>query len=128
MFPVPPEEIAKKTTDFLTGEMADRLAQAPVQFTLKMEIGDPGDDVNDPTAAWPVTRQKVKMGTLYVEELAEKRNIDVDRLSFNPMRLPSGIEASGDEILRARGDIYQLAATERGALVCPLRAGKGAAR
>ena len=48
------------------------------------------------------------MGTLYLEQLAEERGVDVDAMSFNPMRLTGGIEASGDQILLARGEVYQL--------------------
>ena len=66
------------------------------------------------------------MGTLFIERLAEERHVDVERLSFNPMRLPPGIEASGDEILRARGEIYQLGCKERGGTGCPCRRAAGA--
>jgi catalase len=68
------------------------------------------------------------MGTLYIEQLAEERNVDVDRMSFNPMRLPPGIEPSGDEILRARGEIYRLGCQERGGVGCPLQAARGGDR
>jgi catalase len=124
VFPVPANEIAGKSDDFLTAEMRSRLAHAAARFTLKMDLGDPGDEVNDPSVAWPVTRRSVKMGTLYIEQLAAARNVDVDRLSFNPMRLPRGIEPSGDEILRARGEVYQLGCQERGAVGCPLHDGR----
>ncbi len=128
VFPVPADEMASKSTDFLTAEMSARLAREPAQFSLKMAIGDAGDDVNDPTAPWPVTRQSVRMGMLYIDELAEKRGVDVDRLSFNPMRLVPGIEPSGDEMLRARGEIYQLGCKERAGIGCPLRAAGGSDR
>ena len=49
-------------------------------------------------------------------------------MSFNPMRLPPGIEPSGDEILRARGEVYQLGCQERGGVGCPLQAGRGGVR
>jgi catalase len=50
----------------------------------------------------------------------------VDRLSFNPMRLPPGIEASDDPILHARGEIYQLGCKERGGVGCPLHSAHAA--
>ena len=128
VFPVPPDQIRRQGHDFLTAEMRARLAHAPAQFTLKMEIGDAGDDVDDPSTTWPVTRRSVKMGTLYIEQLAEEHDVDVERMSFNPMRLPPGIEPSGDEILRARGEIYQLGCKERGGVGCPLHAGSGGTR
>jgi catalase len=128
VFPVPPAEIPGKSDTFLTAEMRSRLAHAPARFTLKMDIADAGDDVDDPSTVWPVTRQCIRMGTLYIEQLAEERGVDVDAMSFNPMRLTSGIEASGDQILRARGEVYQLGCKERNGTGCPLRAEPGGAR
>lgn len=128
VFPVPPDQLAAKTTDFLTAEMRARLARSALQFTLKMMIGDPGDDLDDPSKSWPVTRQTVNMGTLFIDEIAQEEEVDVERLSFNPMRLPPGIEPSGDEILRARGDIYVLGSKERGAIACPMHSGSGSAQ
>lgn len=125
---MPPEEIPDKATDFLTVEMKARLKQGPVQFALKMDIADPGDDVDDPTTAWPVTRLRIRMGTIHLDQTAEERHIDVERLSYNPMRLPTGIEPSGDAILHARGEIYQLGCKERNGMGCPLLKGREAAR
>jgi catalase len=123
VFPVPADQLASKAHDFLTPEMRERLAKSPARFTLKMAIGDPGDALDDPSMTWPVTRQTVSMGTLFIEQMAHERGVDVDKLSFNPMRLPPGIEASGDPILHARGEIYQLGCKERGGIGCPLHPG-----
>jgi catalase len=125
VFPVPPDELPHLATDFLTAEMQARLAHAAARFTLRMTIGDPGDAVNDPSQEWPVSRRCITMGILYLMELAESRQVDVDRLSFNPMRLPRGIEPSDDPILHARGEIYQLACTGRSGVGCPLHAAPG---
>ncbi|HSJ10918.1 MAG TPA: catalase [Longimicrobiales bacterium] len=122
VFPVPPDDIAGLATDFLSTEMQQRLKHAAARFTLKMTIGDPGDAVNDPTESWPVTRRSITMGILYLEAMAASRGIDVDRLSYNPMRLPAGIEPSDDEILHARGEIYALACHERAGMGCPMHA------
>ncbi len=107
-------------TDFLSTEMRQRLEVAPARFELKMTIGDDGDAFDDPTRAWPVTRRVVMMGSLYLDRVAEDQDLQCERLSYNPMRLTAGIEASGDEILRARGEVYALAAEERGAIGCPV--------
>jgi catalase len=88
-------------------------------------IGDPGDELDDPSMSWPVTRQTVNMGTLFIDRLALEEGVDVERLSFNPMRLPPGIEPSGDQILRARGEIYQLGCRGRDGIGCPLHGGRG---
>jgi catalase len=125
VFPVPADELSAKTTEFLTAQMRARLTQAAAQFTLKMMIGDPGDELDDPSMSWPVTRQTVNMGTLFIDRLALEEGVDVERLSFNPMRLPPGIEPSGDQILRARGEIYQLGCRGRDGIGCPLHGGRG---
>ncbi|HEX4982723.1 MAG TPA: catalase [Ilumatobacteraceae bacterium] len=106
--------------DFLSTEMRQRLQVAPARFELKMTIGDDGDAFEDPTKAWPVTRRVVMMGSLYLDRVAEDQELQCERLSYNPMRLIAGIEASDDEILRARGEVYVLAAGERGAIGCPM--------
>jgi len=120
VFPLSPEEIDSASTDFLTAEMRARLAHAAARFTLKMTLGDPGDDLDDPSTSWPDTRRIVTMGTLYIDQLAVDAGRDVTRMSFNPMRLPVGIEPSGDEILHARGEIYQLGCKGRDGTGCPV--------
>lgn len=122
VFPVPPDQMQSLTTDFLTAEMRARLAHAPVRFTLKMTFADPGDDTSDPSTPWPITRRAVTMGTLYIEKMAVPEQVDVEHMSFNPMRLIAGIEPSDDAILRARGEIYQLGCRERRGTGCPLHA------
>lgn len=122
VFPVPPADLPKLATDFLTTEMRERLKHAAARFTLRMTLGDPGDDVNDPTKAWPVSRRSLGMGVLYLEAMAAARGVDVERMSFNPMRLPPGIEPSDDEILHARGEIYALACEGRSGVGCPFHA------
>jgi catalase len=117
----PIDDPLSAATDFLSTEMRQRLKVAPARFELKMTIGDDGDAFDDPTRAWPVTRRVVMMGSLYLDRVADDQDLQCERLSYNPMRLTAGIEASGDEILRARGEVYELAAEERGAIGCPVR-------
>lgn len=119
VFPLPPDQIGTAATDFLTIEMRQRLATAPARFTLKMIFGDQGDELDKPSVPWPDTRRVVRMGTLYIDKMADAQSIDVDQLSFNPLRLPDGLEPSGDEMLHLRGRVYELGCTERGGLGCP---------
>lgn len=114
--------------DFLSTELRERLLVAPARFELKMTIGEDGDAFDDPTTSWPVTRRVVMMGSLSLDRVADDQIAQCERLSFNPMRLAAGVEASDDEILRARGEVYALAAAERGAIGCPLRAAPVEAR
>lgn len=125
VFPVPPEEIPGLAPDFLGTELARRLARQPAAFTLRMALGDPGDALADPSVSWPVERRTVNMGMLFLERMAAPDGVEVERMSFNPMRLPPGIEPSEDAILHARGEIYQLGCGERNGVGCPLMRGGG---
>lgn len=125
VFPVPAADLPNCTPEFLTAEMRRRLAIEPSRFTLKMMLGEPGDDLSDPSTMWPVTRQTINMGMLFIDDLAEDKGVDVERMSFNPMRLPHGIEPSDDAILRARGEVYQLGCAERQGSGCPLHSNHG---
>lgn len=118
----PIDDPLSAAADFLSTEMRGRLAEAPVRFELKMTIGEDGDAFDDPTTPWPVTRRVVMIGSLTIDRVAGDQIAQCERLSFNPMRLTAGIEASDDEILRARGEVYALGAEERGAIGCPLHA------
>jgi catalase len=108
--------------DFLSTELRRRLAVAPASFELKMTIGDEGDAFHDPTVVWPVTRRTVMMGSIDLERVVDDQDA-VERLSFNPMRLVPGVVPSDDAILHARGEIYELGASERGAVGCPIHQG-----
>jgi len=90
--------------DYLQNELEDRLDQSAVEFVLRMQLGEQGDDTADPTRAWPVTRPRVVMGHLLLDTLAGSA---AEHLSFNPARLPPGIALSDDPILAARDPVYQ---------------------
>jgi catalase len=97
-------------------ELRKRLnPKAPVRFMLMMTIGENGDKFDDPTRPWPHRRERVTMGTLYLEEI-----VDCEDWGFNPCRLiPGSIDVSEDRILRARKDIYEVSRKLRGGAACP---------
>lgn len=87
---------------YLGDELTARLAVAPVAFRLHVQIAEGGDPTDDPTVDWPSARRDVEIGTLRIEESLE----DCDEMLFDPMMLVDGIEASEDQILRARSGAY----------------------
>ena len=123
----PVDDPTSQAPDFLSTEMTNRLRSGPVHFELKMRLADVGDEIDDPTVPWPVTRRMVMMGHLRIDRVVDDQTNDCERLSFNPMRLAPGMEASNDEILRARGEIYELASAARGAIGCPFHLAGAAA-
>ncbi|SFU04964.1 catalase [Sedimentitalea nanhaiensis] len=109
----PPEDV------YLQDKLRERLALAPARFSLMMSIGEIGDAFDDPTRPWPPHRVRVMMGTLTLDTVVKDQEADCERLSFNPGLLTDGIEPSGDLVLRARKDVYEISSKRRGAVPCP---------
>lgn len=110
---------APPVDNYLHQELADRLGRAPAEFTLMMTIGEPGDALMDPTKPWPAKRIRVIMGSLVLEAVAADQAANCEHIAFNPCRLTPGIETSGDPILEARRDAYEVSRELRGGTACP---------
>lgn len=106
--------------DYLQAELPRRLAEGPVEFSLRMQIADAGDDPADPSRPWPWRRTLVDMGRLVLT--APLQAACTEQLSFNPTRLADGITGcEGDEILAARRVAYEASFSRRSAEGgCPL--------
>ena len=51
------DEAKAKGDDFYAAELKDRLAKGPVAFDLYAILGEPGDQIDDPTSEWPEQRK-----------------------------------------------------------------------
>jgi catalase len=105
---VAPGEAAARGHDFLQDELAARIRSASVTFDLEAELAEPEDPVDDPTVEWPVLRSRVRVGRLALTAIVPGRPV-----SFDPCRVPDGIECSPDPVLLARPAAYRLAANQR---------------
>jgi catalase len=105
--------------NYLRQELDARLKRWPARFVLMMTIGEAGDAIDDPTQPWPARRFRVVMGTLTLIGVSEDQATAGERISFNPWRLVRGIEPSGDPILCARRDAYEVSRKLRGGTACP---------
>jgi catalase len=108
---VPPDD------DYLRQELDHR--QWPARFMLMMTIGEAGDAIDDPTRPWPARRVRVVMGTLTLTNVPKDQATAGEHISFNPWRLVHGIEPSGDRILLARRDAYEVSRKMRCGIACP---------
>jgi catalase len=111
--PLTADEAAAAPNEFLRDELAIRFAAGPVRFILELEEAQPGDPLEDPTAAWPETRQRVTLGHLDVEGFTDERERDGDILVFDPTRVGSGVHLSDDPILLARPGAYAVSVERR---------------
>jgi catalase len=96
----------RRGRDYLQQEIRERLQHGPVRFTLQLQVAEPGDNPDDPTADWPTTRRRIDAGLLEITELETGRETGGDVLVFDPSRVTDGIELSGDPVLRFRPKAY----------------------
>lgn len=92
--------------DALQTEFMARVKQAPAVFDLVFTLADASDNENDPTVPWPETRPHIVAGQLLIRTTSSQANGQCRDINFDPLVLPSGIEATADPILRARSAAY----------------------
>ena len=97
--------------NYLQDEIGKRIEAGPVLFSLEVQIAQPGDPVEDPSAAWPKQRRRVTVGTLKINRLEHEREQHGDVLVFDPSRVTDGIECSDDPVLRFRPHAYSESVT-----------------
>jgi catalase len=108
-----PWEARKRDRDYLQIELRERIAAGPVHFNLEVQIAEPGDPTDDPSAAWPKQRRRVTVGELEINGLDSERERDGDILVFDPSRVIDGIECSDDPVLRFRPQAYSESVARR---------------
>jgi catalase len=89
---------------YLQQEIRERLAREPVRFGLQVQVAGPGDKIDDPAAAWPSERRRLRAGVL--EITAVDTESEENALVFDPTRVTEGIELSNDPVLRFRPQAY----------------------
>ncbi|QCU72467.1 catalase family peroxidase [Luteimonas yindakuii] len=94
------------TDDALSQEFQQRLADGPVRWTLRLQLAEPGDPVDDGSRPWPDTRRTVDAGTVKLTYARAQQGGDCNGLNFDPLVLPEGIEPSADPVLHARRAAY----------------------
>lgn len=91
---------------YLQHDLQQRLSQAPLRWTLRLTLAEPGDAIDDPASQWPDSRRSIDAGTLVIDHVDAPEQGACRDLNFDPLILPSGIEASADPILAARSAAY----------------------
>jgi catalase len=110
---VPPEELAKRGPDFLENEIASRIKNGPLRWTMLLTIANPGDQTADPSKAWPQDRRGVAAGTLIVQQIEAERDGPCRDINFDPAVLPNGMRTSDDPFPAARSSAYRVSYDRR---------------
>src|SRR5580693_884528 len=58
------EQAAKADPNYLSKELRERVGRGPIVFTLRLQIAEPEDKLDDPSIAWPDARSTVELGTI----------------------------------------------------------------
>ena len=90
-----------------------RLATAPVQFRLVVQIPRPGDPTSDPSLVWPDDRKTIEVGIISVISVASDSSGVEKALAFDPTNLTEGIELSDDPMPALRSRVYALSVKHR---------------
>ncbi len=107
------EQLRSLPADYLAEDLRGRVAQAPVAFDMVLIFPQAGDDLNDPTTAWPNDRLRATVGRLTVTEVAPGPGGTCDRISFLALANAPGVEFSDDPTLRARPAPYAVSLSKR---------------
>jgi catalase len=90
---------------YLADEVAHHVAREPLKFKLLLQVAQKGDKIDDPSVAWPETRQLVELGTLVINKMAENPTAAQKAIVFMPNALPKGIEVE-DQMMNFRSASY----------------------
>lgn len=107
------DEAKAKGTSFLFDDLRQRVKDGKVAFNFNLELAQPGDKIDNATVPLPEGRKKVTMGTLKVTSVSEDAGGACLNITFNPMNMPKGVEASADPMIPARAASYGISLGRR---------------
>ena len=107
------EKLKSLPGDFLADELPRRGAARPAEFVMRLQLAETGDNLVNPTLAWPETRKTATVGRLVIDKVGNGPGGACDPMVFDPNVLPKGIAASDDPVLRARSGVYAVSAGRR---------------
>ncbi len=106
------KELAGRSPDYLSAEIAERVSRGPIRFTWYAQLSSPGDAIEDPSVAWPKTRPLVKLGVITIDHLERQTSLADRSVLFLPGSTPPGV-AIADPMLTIRNAAYPLSYHER---------------
>jgi catalase len=108
-----PAVAATKGPDFLVEELRNRIAKAPVEFRLQVQLANATDPTSDATLVWPQDRKKVVLGTIRLTSV-DRNSAETEKgLFYDPTHLTDGIELSDDPLPAFRAQVYSISIARR---------------
>lgn len=113
------EDARQRGADYLRQELRDRLTDGSAAFRLYLHLAGEGDDLTEPTTAWPADRPTVLARRLELTGVAADPQGGCGALIFDPANVTDGIAPSDDPILHARPRAYPVSYARRLAARAP---------
>ncbi len=107
------DEAKAKGTDFLFDDLRQRVAAGGVAFDFNLQLAQAGDKIDSAVLPLPDDRKKVTLGRLTIKSVAPDATGPCLAITYNPVVLPKGVEASADPMLAARAAPYAISLGRR---------------
>ena len=101
------EQLAARSASYLQDDLKARLALKPVKLNMYAQLAGQNDVIDDPSVAWPDTRERVLLGVLEVRKVSSNSPEQDKGLIFIVNNLPQGIETA-DPMLDFRSKAYPI--------------------
>lgn len=105
-------QAATADPNYLQTEIKQRVAQQPIRFKLYAQLAEKGDNIENPSVAWPDSRKRVLLGSLVIKKMAANTVEEDKALFFNPNNVPDGVNIA-DQMLLDRARTYPISVGER---------------
>jgi catalase len=106
-------ELTKAPRDFLEQRLIERVSNGPARWDMVVYIGEPGDREDNPTIAWPETRQHFIAGKLAITQAMPQSGAECEKINFDPLVMADGIAPTSDPVLLFRSPAYAISFAKR---------------
>jgi catalase len=108
------EEDAKtKGSNFLFDDLRQRVMNGNAAFNFNLEVAEPGDILTNSTVPLPEGRKKLTLGVLKIVSVSDDAGGPCLNITFDPNRMPQGVEGAADPMLPARTAPYAVSLGRR---------------
>jgi len=107
------EDAKTKGPNFLFDELRQRVASGNAAFNFNLELAEPGDILTKATVPLPEGRKKLTLGVLKIISVSTDGSGACLNMTFDPNRMPPGVEGAADPMLPARTVPYAVSLGRR---------------
>jgi catalase len=106
------DQLAAAGPNYLMEEIRKRVGEGPVRFKYIAQIAEKGDNLDDPSVAWPDDRKTVDLGVIEIDKAVADSDAAQRALLFIENAVPAGI-APEDPMINIRSQVYAISFARR---------------